>query len=167
MNTFIRLSDGREMTEQDIDPLCIKPSQNFNPDPSLYVKVLPSVKPQPSAAYKQVVRNGAVQDTDGNWVEDYAEIDMFADTTGEDGVTTTKAEHEAAYQAELDAELARDVRMRRNSELAESDWVILRAVEQNAQASQVWLDYRQALRDITSHADFPYVSPKYWPTKPE
>ena len=101
MNTFIRLSDGREMTEQDIDPLCIKPSQNFNPDPSLYVKVLPSVKPQPSAAYKQVVRNGAVQDTDGNWVEDYAEIDMFADTTDEDGVTTTKAEHEAVSYTHL------------------------------------------------------------------
>jgi hypothetical protein len=28
-------------------------------------------------------------------------------------------------------------------------------------------DYHQALRDITIHADFPYVSPKYWPTKPE
>ena len=43
-----------------------------------------------------------MQDANGNWVEAYAETDMFADTT-EDGVTTTKAEHETAYQARLDA----------------------------------------------------------------
>ena len=55
--------------------------------------VLAAPKPEASAAYKQVGRNGAVQDANGNWVEAYVETDMFADTT-EDGVTTTKAEHE-------------------------------------------------------------------------
>ena len=59
--------------------------------------------PQPTdgiGAYQSVRRNGVVQDALNNWVEAWQIADMFADTT-EDGVTTTKAEHEAAYQAQL------------------------------------------------------------------
>ena len=46
---------------------------------------------------------------------------MFADTT-EDGVTTTKSQHEAAYQATLDANTASAMRSRRDNKLAETDW---------------------------------------------
>ena len=53
-----------------------------------------------TTAYQTSVRDGVEQDANGNWVEKYVARDMFADTT-EDGVTTTKAEHEAAYQAKL------------------------------------------------------------------
>ena len=97
---------------------------------------------------------------------------MFTDTT-EDGVTTTKAEQETAYQADLDAKAAESVRTQRDKLLAESDWVTVKAVDQNAQDSlgiqvpQVWLDYRQALRDITNHADFPHLTDEAWPTAPE
>jgi len=48
-----------------------------------------------TTAYQTSVRDGVEQDSNGNWVEKYVARDMFADTT-EDGVTTTKAEHEAA-----------------------------------------------------------------------
>ncbi|MDB4308039.1 hypothetical protein N9985_01990 [Gammaproteobacteria bacterium] len=63
--------------------------------------VLAAPKPD-TTGYTQAVRDGATQDANGNWVQAWSVVDMFADTT-EDGVTTTKAEHEAAYQADLDA----------------------------------------------------------------
>ena len=53
-------------------------------------------------------------------------------------------------------------RDKRNKLLAESDWVTVKAVDQNAadnlgiQVPQVWLDYRQALRDITTQDGFPH-----------
>ena len=132
--------------------------------------VLAAPKPEVTG-YTQAIRNGATQDANGNWVQAWSVVDMFADTT-EDGVTTTKAEHEAAYQANLDAKAADAVRTKRDKLLAESDWVTVKAVDQNAQDSlgiqvpQVWLDYRQALRDITSHANFPNLQESDWPVEP-
>ena len=83
--------------------------------------------PQPTdgiGAYQSVRRNGVVQDANSNWVEAWEVSDMFADTT-EDGVTTTKAEHEAAYQAQLDSNAAENNRTTRDRLLAETDWVTL------------------------------------------
>ena len=74
--------------------------------------------------YQVSVRDGVVQDANGNWVENYVARDMFQDTT-EDGVTTTKAEHEAAYQADLDAKTADTNRTKRNGLLAETDYFCL------------------------------------------
>ena len=65
--------------------------------------VLRSPAATTTVSIRTSVRDGVVQDANGNWVENYVARDMFADTTDEDGVTTTKAEHEAAYQATLDA----------------------------------------------------------------
>ena len=123
--------------------------------------VLASPKPAPSADYKTVVRNGVTQDANNNWVYAWVERDMFADTT-EDGVTTTKAEHETAYQAKLDAEAAKSVRTQRDAKLAETDWTGLSDVTMSAEMTT----YRQALRDITAHANFPYLDDDDWPTKP-
>jgi hypothetical protein len=70
--------------------------------------VLAAPKPE-TTGYTQAVRNGATQDANGNWVQAWSVVDMFADTT-EDGVTHTKAEQEAEYQTRLDAEAAESVR---------------------------------------------------------
>jgi len=123
--------------------------------------VLIAPAPAPSGDYKVVVRNGVVQDANNNWVYAWTERDMFADTT-EDGVTTTKAEHEAAYQAKLDAEAGASVRTQRDAKLAETDFYGLSDVTMSAEMTT----YRQALRDITSHANFPYLEDADWPTKP-
>ena len=70
-----------------------------------------------------------------------------------------------------DSEKAGQVRAERNGLLAKSDWVVSKAVEQNAQDSLgiqipvVWLTYRQALRDISGQAGFPWTIT--WPTQPE
>jgi hypothetical protein len=58
--------------------------------------------PKPDAGqYQNAVRNGVEKDANGNWVWAWAIRDMFSDYTDEDGVTHTKAEQEAAYQAGL------------------------------------------------------------------
>jgi hypothetical protein len=119
--------------------------------------VLAAPKPEVTG-YTQAVRNGATQDANGNWVTAWSVVDMFADTT-EDGVTTTKAEHEAAYQARLDADAAASVRTTRDAKLAETDWTALTDVTMAAEMTT----YRQALRDITLHENFPHLQDSDWP----
>ena len=115
-----------------------------------------------AGAYQTSVRDGVVQDANGNWVENYVARDMFADTTDEDGVTTTKAEHEAAYQATLDAKAGEAVRTKRDGLIAKTDYFALTDVTMDAAMTT----YRQALRDITDHVNFPYLEEADWPTKP-
>ena len=114
-----------------------------------------------TTAYQNSVRDGVEQDANGNWVEKYVARDMFADTT-EDGVTTTKAEHEAAYQATLDAAVAASNRTKRDGLLAETDYFALTDVTMDAPMTT----YRQALRDITAHENWPNLADDDWPTKP-
>jgi hypothetical protein len=125
--------------------------------------VLASPKPDASGEYKTVVRNGVEQDANGNWVYAWTERDMFSDYTDEDGVTHTKAEQEAAYTDRKNEEAAKSVRLQRDSLLAETDWTGLSDVTMSAEMST----YRQALRDITTHANFPNLSEEDYPVKPE
>ena len=121
--------------------------------------VLETPKPATTGDYKVVVRDGAEQDAKDNWVQKWAEQDMFADTT-EDGVTTTKAEHEAAYQARLDADKAESVRSERDQKLKDTDWIALSDVTM----TDAWKTYRTALRDVPAQSGFP--NSITWPTEP-
>ena len=112
-------------------------------------------------AYQYSARDGVEQDSNGNFVEKYVATDMFADTT-EDGVTTTKAEHEAAYQATLDANTAAGHRATRDAKLAETDFYALSDVTMSSEMTT----YRQALRDITTHENWPNLEDADWPTAP-
>ena len=58
-----------------------------------------------------------------------------------------------------------DIRTRRNRELTESDWVVVKAKEEHPNASipSDWMDYRTELRDITKQSDPDDIT---WPTKP-
>ena len=114
-----------------------------------------------TTAYQTSVRDGVEQDVNGNWVEKYVARDMFADTT-EDGVTTTKSQHEAAYQATLDASTAEGHRNTRASLLAETDFYALSDVTM----TDAMTAYRQALRDLPSHSNWPNLEDSDWPTKP-
>ena len=114
-----------------------------------------------TTAYQNSVRDGVEQNANGDWVEKYVARDMFSDTT-EDGVTTTKAEHEAAYQATLDAAVAASNRTKRDGLLSDTDYFALTDVTMDAPMTT----YRQALRDITTHANWPNLADDDWPTKP-
>lgn len=118
--------------------------------------------PQPalSAAYKQVQRNGVVQDSKDNWVQAWVEVDMFAATTDDDDVTTTKAEHEEAYQAVLDAAAAAVARGTRNKLLAATDFYALSDVTMSDDIKT----YRAALRAVPEQDGFPNTIT--WPEAP-
>ena len=121
--------------------------------------VLETPKPDTTGDYKVVVRDGAEQDANSNWVQKWVERDMFSDTT-EDGVTTTKAEHEAAYQARLDAEAAANVRSERDQKLKDTDWMGMSDVTMSAD----WATYRPGLRDVPAQSGFPHTIT--WPSEP-
>ena len=125
--------------------------------------VLASPKPDTTGDYKTVVRNGVTQDANNNWVYAWTERDMFSEYTDEDNVVHTKSEQETAYQTKLDDEAAERVRTQRDAKLAETDWTGMSDVTMTAEMTT----YRQALRDITDHADFPNLADDDWPTKPE
>jgi|11_taG_2_1085331.scaffolds.fasta_scaffold08538_3 hypothetical protein len=67
---------------------------------------------------------------------------------------------ELAVKAAAAAESAG--REKRDALLAETDWM---ALSDNTLSSE-WADYRQALRDITTHANWPNLEDADWPTKP-
>jgi hypothetical protein len=63
---------------------------------------------------------------------------------------------------EYDTAVAVQNRDLRNSLLSETDWTGLSDVTMSAEMTT----YRQALRDITTHANWPNLEPDDWPTKP-
>ena len=108
--------------------------------------------------YQHVIRNGAVQDASNNWVQAWQIVDMFSDHDE----LGTKAEQEAAYQTQLDNKAAESNRAKRDRLIAETDWHALSDVTMSAEMTT----YRQALRDITAHANWPHLNDDDWPTKP-
>ena len=111
---------------------------------------------------QQVAGNGVTTDANGNTVEAWSVVDKFSDTTDADGVVTTKAEHETAYTASLVAAQEASVRTDRDQRIALTDWTGMSDVTMAADMAT----YRQALRDITAHADFPDLDAEDWPTEP-
>lgn len=82
-----------------------------------------------------------LQDGDGNWILPY--------------ITSPIPEQQAAF----------NIRQRRDSMLAETDWLVIRSIETQIPLDSNMQAYRQALRDITSQSGFPYSVE--WPTKPQ
>lgn len=104
---------------------------------------------------QKIIQNTTPTYINGEWVYEWT--------------VTDKTQEEIAKQ---DSEAADAVRIKRDEKLSACDWVTVKAVDQNAQDSlgiqvpTIWLDYRQALRDITSHANFPYLQDTDWPVAP-
>jgi len=57
---------------------------------------------------------------------------------------------------------ASSVRSTRDQLIADTDWM---ALSDNTLTPE-WATYRQALRDITDHANFPWLNDEDWPVKP-
>ena len=66
---------------------------------------------------------------------------------------------------ELPLDQASDnIRAHRDSLLANSDWIVVKAYENGNPVPQDWADYRQALRDVPAQDGFPYSVD--WPQEP-
>jgi len=119
-----------------------------------------------TSTYQISVRDGVEQDANDNWVEKYVARDMFADTTDEDGKKTTKAQHEATYQAGLDAKTAEGHRTTRNKLLVDSDWTQINDSPLSNEVKTAWATYRQELRGISDLDEWPNLSDDDWPVAP-
>jgi len=106
--------------------------------------------------YQYSVRDGVEQGSDGKWYAKYVLGPVFTDNA--DG---TAAQQEALYRARMDDEQASLVRLARNKKLADCDWTQL---ADSTADKPAWAIYRQALRDVTAQAGFPWNVT--WPTEP-
>lgn len=66
--------------------------------------------------------------------------------------------------AENNENKAKSARNTRDMYLAESDWVVTKALEAGQTVPADWVTYRQALRDVPAQGGFP--ASITWPTKP-
>lgn len=108
--------------------------------------------------YQYSMRQG-VEQLDGKWYTKYILGPVFTDN--EDA---TAAEQEAAYKAMKDAEQAKSVREQRDQKLKNTDWRVIKALENNQAQDFDWAAYRQALRDVPSQEGFPWQI--QWPVEP-
>jgi len=95
----------------------------------------------------RAVRSETPVEVSGKWVLQWSVVEKTAE------------EKQKYYDG-----FAQKVRSKRNALLSESDWVVVFHAEKGASIPVEWEVYRQALRDITGQAGFPYDVT--WPEKP-
>ena len=111
--------------------------------------------------YQFSMRQG-VEQLDNKWYTKYILGPIFTDTPAKgDTPAKTAAENEAAYRAMKDAEQAASVRCDRTERLKDCDWT---QIADSTADKTAWATYRQALRDITGQAGFPWTIT--WPDAP-
>jgi hypothetical protein len=111
--------------------------------------------------YQYSQRSG-VEQLDGKWYTKYILGPVFTDTPAtEFQPAKTAAENETAYRAMKDAEQAANVRRQRTEKLKDCDWT---QIADSTADKTAWATYRQALRDITGQAGFPWTMT--WPESP-
>lgn len=100
--------------------------------------------PQAQPMRYQIAFRDGVEQADGKWYTKYSVADMGQEA--KDALDTTQAEA---------------MRKQRNDKLKDSDWTQL---ADSPVDDLAWATYRQALRDITSQAGFPWTI--NWPVAP-
>ena len=88
-------------------------------------------------------------------------------------VVELTTDEKAAKTADAIAETKLRNRAERDKRLADCDWVVIKALEAGTSVASDWVTYRTALRDITSHSNWPDLEyPDMdgtggdWPTSP-
>jgi hypothetical protein len=111
--------------------------------------------------YQFSMRQG-VEQIEGKWYTKYVLGPVYTDRPATDTEPAqTAAEQEAAYKAMKDAAQAESVRQQRTEKLKNSDWTQL---ADSTADKAAWATHRQALRDITAQAGFPWTID--WPAQP-
>jgi hypothetical protein len=110
----------------------------------------------------QYSQRAGVEQIDGKWYTKYILGPVFTDRAAEgDQPAQTAAEQETAYKAMKDAEQSANVRASRTQLLKDCDWT---QIADSTADKTAWATYRQALRDITGQAGFPWTIT--WPKDP-
>ena len=108
------------------------------------------VKTAPAVDEKNynVVRSETPVEVSGKWVLQWSVVEKTAE------------EKQQYYDSFADK-----ARAKRNALLSDTDWIVIMHTEKGTNIPMEWEVYRQALRDITDQAGFPFDV--VWPTKPE
>lgn len=110
----------------------------------------------------QFSQRAGVEQLDGKWYTKYIAGPVFTDLAAtETEPAQTAAEQEAAYKAQKDIEQAKSARDDRTKRLSDCDWT---QIADSTADKAAWATYRQALRDITTQAGFPWAVD--WPVAP-
>ena len=113
----------------------------------------------------QYSQASGVEQVDGKWYTKYILGPIFTDRPATDTEPAqTALEQETAYKAMKDTEQAKSVRQSRDEKLKETDWIVIKNLELNANIPGAWEVYRQALRDIPAQSGFPWTV--IWPDAP-
>ena len=108
---------------------------------------------RPQIDHTKNISEGDPVHVNGAWLQNWIVTDASAEEI---------AEREASAWSKLRAE--------RDKRLAACDWVVTKAVEQNAadglgiQVPMIWINYRQALRDLPANTTNPFTP--VWPQEP-
>ena len=71
---------------------------------------------------------------------------------------------EAEFEAGANDRAAAEIRTERDAKLTESDWTQM--PDYTSETKESWAIYRQALRDVTTHVNFPNLEDTDWPVEP-
>jgi hypothetical protein len=123
--------------------------------------VLESPKPE-CGEYQTAFKSGAVKDSLGNWVTDWDIREMFTEYVNEEGEAVTVDQQKTQYDQIRYDRQAESVRSTRQQMLSETDFYALSDVTMPTEV----VSYRQALRDLSGHENFPYLTESDWPVKP-
>lgn len=88
----------------------------------------------------QILREGVPVQEEGEWVLGWEVETLNADQAAE------------------------TIRAARDRQLARTDWIIMKEIEQGRRPPQDWVAYRQALRDLPDQSGFPFDI--RWPNPP-
>ena len=144
------------------------PNTSFPTEPNItlindfgFEEVIFPNKPTASSNLKIIVEDGVKKEADG-WTLKYKEIDKHSDSKDLNGNVITKASQDEKFLKKVDENQQERIRNIRNNLLAETDFYALSDVTM----SDDMKTYRQALRDISKHSNWPNITESDWPTKP-
>ena len=141
-DTLIKHNPSTRFSAEDL--LTLYQGTESNLAGNQLVRVVVADKPGHDQSTQTVVQNNEPSLVDGAWV-----LGWSVQTLGQ------------AEQDERRAQQSASIRAERNRKLSESDWTQLADAPVNREA---WLAYRQALRDLTAQAGFPFEIT--WPELP-
>ncbi len=165
MTLYVKLNENNEPIEWPVGFARIKhdnpntsfPSVTDNLDVSSYgfAKFVQSEVPEHNSLVQELTEVAPVINSNGVYEQTWEVSEKY----GESEKATILAEAET----ELNNNKATVMRQYRDMLMSETDhWVLSDTPDATAEQ----LAYRQALRDITSHANFPNLEDADWPTKP-
>jgi hypothetical protein len=119
------------------------------------VAILEGPQATPTSPYEYSFRDG-IQEINGKYFTKYSLGPIFVDDEHQ-----TAVQQQLEYKARIDEQQAISIRNQRNELLKDSDWTQIVDATVN---KEIWLTYRQALRDITAQEGFPFNIT--WPIQP-